>query len=159
MTVHMCEQCFPHGIEVGLIGPPNLWLIFNEGHYHLLWDNGHKGDIVVSFERPRIDPDPEDREDASGELLDACLLWIDEADDTLTPQLQMSPDHGESFMAACRKGGYGHVTTQHYMLNHWLYHRCALLIQTHEQTHGPIPNEAPESLSGGVLQSGSIPNH
>jgi len=55
----VCELCFPNAKEIGKICD-YLYLVFWEEKYHLISHNGHKGDILHTFDIiPYEDPDPD----------------------------------------------------------------------------------------------------
>lgn len=124
---HVCEHCFPHAVELGLVAP-GLSLILNEGRYSLLWGYGHIGDVLVTFTKPPWpDPDPECKDGLTGEEDALAIEWLDDADEVLGSQLSMHATSGYWLVMTCKEAGYG--STGHKLLNYWLYHQCGLLVK------------------------------
>ena len=125
-TQWMCELCFPDAVEIGLVAP-GLSLILHEGKYRLLWGQGHKGDVFLTFDNPPWpDPDPEVKPNLSKEDDALAMQWLDAADAELEEKLRTHASAGYTLVQTCKESGYG--TTGHKLLNHWLYNKCGRLI-------------------------------
>ena len=75
-----CDLCFPNAKEIGMIGE-HCYLIEMDGKYHILWGQGHKGDIIHTFtHKPWQDPDPECVAPDDSELSKEAERWISEGD-------------------------------------------------------------------------------
>jgi len=132
---HMCELCFPDGIEFGFIGNGSL-VLFN-GNYMLLCGQGHRDDDIYTFP---IKPEPnplgkldlcdEEWEALSKEKQEEEFKWFESVTDH-TREAKFHIGDAFEFVAACIKTGdviidKGSIWSQ-------VWHHCGMLIKNYEE--------------------------
>lgn len=124
MTEWMCDLCFPHAVEIGMIAP-GYALILNDGKYQILGVQGHKGHEIYTFpDKPFCDPDP-DVEHNEGPIAEAEVRWI-ELMDRIDEEFELDPQTGYHFVNQCQpEYQVGCFTT-------WLLNKCGKLIEAYE---------------------------
>ncbi|MHA2280093.1 MAG: hypothetical protein ACXAC5_04355 [Promethearchaeota archaeon] len=131
---HMCELCFPDGIEFGFIGTGSL--ILYDGKYMLLCGQGHRDDEIYTFpEKPTSNPLgtntlSDDEWDALPiEKSDEECKWIENIWDQ-TREARFHLRDAYDFVAACIDNG--DIVEEHGSFWQQIWHRCGELIEEHE---------------------------
>ncbi len=101
-SILKCDLCFPDAVEYGVICE-DYSLIYNEGKFHILEGAGHSCDILFTFPiDPWADPDPDCREDASDETIEAANQWLHDMDE-VRKAFVLPIDSGWRFIDSIKK--------------------------------------------------------
>jgi len=134
---HICNLCFPGGIEFGFIGDGSL--IFYDNKYMLLCGQGHRDDEIYVFpEKPTSNPLgsnslPDDEWDAlPTDKQNKECEWIENIYE-LTRDAKFHIGDAYNFVDACIKNGdvdrnNGSIWVQ-------IWHRCGTLIEEYEKNN------------------------
>jgi hypothetical protein len=142
MLDKVCDQCFPDAIVIKRFSG-DLELCEQKGKYFIVWGNGHKDDVVVTFEtKPLPDPHPEDWTDEELETEEGkkiCEIqdaWIDDCD-KLHKSLLLAPGQGYFLYKDLQELGFaGNHDSEHPLLCQWLNHYCGLAVKEFEDRNG-----------------------
>jgi hypothetical protein len=134
MSEFMCKLCFRNGKEIGQIAGEH-WLVYNEGNYHIINNQGCGCDVIFTFSKiPIEDPFPDDKEDfTEAEWVEVCNLRPRTY--VKCDKLKFCVQDAVRLFNECSKAGY---TTKFGPCEYWVHEKCAILIKNYLLKHGSI---------------------
>lgn len=124
MNKFVCDYCFPGSVEIGQIGE-GAYLVLWAGKCHIMFGQGHSGDIIHTFENtPVKDPDPNCEIEYPCEKQRTC----DSAFDRVMKEvrgIKMPMHEGYSFVSACPYDKYDPESGD---FGYWLANKCGILV-------------------------------